>query len=246
MCEKVLATVESAVARQDAAVTKSVAASRHWEETAAASAALVHRTVGDSLAAGLKEHAQGLNDGVARHTADLERTLIRHAEILSEGIDHHANALAEALEHHTAVMTETEKTLTAENRRHLSQVEAALGEALVVAATRQEKLIERSEDLLKDMQSALLKAAESAASQQEQLVRQGDVLLKVVEATGQVRKLEEALNDNLATLAASNHFEQTIVGLSAALQLLSVNLARPLGVRGEIDLDSDEPMSRAA
>jgi hypothetical protein len=107
-------------------------------------------------------------------------------------------------------------------------------------------MIERSEELLKDMLAAMATAAERAASQQEQLVRQGDVLLKVVEATGQVRKLEEALNDNLSTLAASHQFEQTIVGLSAALQLLSANLSRPLSLRGEIDLDSDEPMSRAA
>ena len=247
MCEKLLATVETAITRQDAAVTKSVTtAGRRWDEAASTAAALLHRTIGEALAAGLKAHAQTLNDGVAKHTADLQGTLIRHAEILSEGLDQHTGALADALEHHTAVMTETEKTLTAENRRHLGEVEAALGESALLAVSRQERLIQQSENLLKDMQQALLESAGTTIAQQEQLIRQSDVLLRIVEATGQVRRLEEALNANLSSLATSHHFEQTMVGLSAALQLLSANLGRPLSIRGEIDLDCDDTTSQAA
>jgi hypothetical protein len=247
MCHKLLETVQSAVERHDAALSKALTtAGRRWEETASAAAALVNRSVGDALAAGLKTHAQALNDGVARHTADLEGTLIRHAQILSENIDHHTGALADALEHHAAVMTQTEQSLAAENRQHLAELEAAMGEAMLLAATRQESLIKRSEDLLRDMQSALIESAGTAVAQQEQLIRQGDVLLKVVEATGQVRKLEDALNRNLATLAHSHRFEETVVGLSAALQLLSANLGRPLSMRDEIDLEGEEPTSQAA
>ena len=73
----------------------------------------------------------------------------------------------------------------------LSEVEAALGEAMVVAADRQEHLIRESENLLKEMQIALVEAAEATVRQQEQLVRQGDVMLQVVGATGQVKQLEE-------------------------------------------------------
>lgn len=247
MCEKVLATVEIAVARQDAAVVKSVAAAgRHWEESASAAAALVHRAVGDSLAAGLKDHAHALNEGVARHTADLERVLIRHAEIMGEGIDQHTASLADALEHHAAVMTETEKLLAAENRRCLGEMEAAMGESMLVAVTRQEKLVAASEELLKELHVALAESAGASIAQQEQLTRQADVLLQVVDSTAQVRKLEEALNSNLASLAGSHHFEQTVVGLSAALQLLSANLARPAGAPGEIDLTTAKTKSRAA
>ena len=247
MCHKVLETVETAVERHDAALTKALTtAGRRWEETASAAAALVNRSVGDALTAGLATHAQSLNDGVAKHTADLEGTLIRHAEILGENIDQHTSSLTDALEHHTAVMTQTEQTLAAENRKHVAELEGALGEAMVVAATRQERLIKQSEDMLRDMQAALLESAGTAVAQQEQLIRQGDVLLKVVEATGQVRKLEEALNRNLASLAHAHHFEDTVVGLSAALQLLSVNLGRPLALRDEIDLDGEEPTSQAA
>jgi hypothetical protein len=72
--------------------------------------------------------------------------------------------------------------------------EATLGETLLLNATRQEKLIHTSEDLLKEMQIALVEAAGMSVAQQEQLIKQSDVLLRVVDATGQVRKLEEALN----------------------------------------------------
>jgi hypothetical protein len=247
LCEKLLETVHSAISQHDSMVNKAIGvASRRWEESASTAAALVHRTVGEALAAGLKDHAQSLNDGVAKHTADLENLLIRHAEILSENIDHHTAALVEALEHHTAVVTQTETNLAAENRRCLGELEGALGEAVVIGATRQEKLIKQSEDLLREMQTALVEAAGTSVAQQEQLIRQGDVLLKVVEATGQVRRLEEALNSNLASLASSHRFEETVVGLSAALQLLSANLGRPLALRDEISLDGDQPTSQAA
>ena len=73
---------------------------------------------------------------------------------------------------------------------------------------------------------------------QEQLAKQSEVLLKVVDATGQVRRLEEALNSNLATLAESHHFQETVVSLSATLQLLSANLGRPTSSDGISLLDA--------
>ena len=125
-------------------------------------------------------------------------------------------------------------------------MEAALGEAMLVNATRQEKLIQQSEDLLKEMQVALVEAAGTTVAQQEQLIKQSDVLLKVVEATGQIRKLEEALNGNLLALSTSHNFEQTVTSLAAAVQLLSVRLRQPAIVRNEIDLSGDETTSQAA
>ena len=247
LCEKLLESVQTAVTQHDAALTKAISvASRRWEETASTAAALLHRTVGEALTAGLKDHAQSLNDGVTKHTADMQGVLLRHAEILSQNIDDHTGALADALEHHTAVITQCETNLATENRRHLGELEAALGEAVLVASTRQEKLIKQSECLLREMQTALVESAGTAVAQQEQLIHQGEVLLRVVEATGQVRRLEEALNSNLASLAGSHHFEETVVGLSAALQLLSANLGRPLSLRDEISLDGDQPTSQAA
>jgi hypothetical protein len=247
LCEKLLETVHAAVAQHDAALTKAIGTTtRRWEEAASTASALMHRTVGDALAAGLKDHAEALNRGVAKHTQDLEGVLIRHAQILSDNIDQHTGALADALEHHTAVITQTETNLAAENRHHLAELEGALGEAVLIASTRQEKLIKQSEDLLREMQSSLVEAAGISVAQQEQLIRQGDVMLRVVEATAHVRKLEEALNENLTALAASHRFEETVVGLSAALQLLSTKLGRQLVLRDDVTRESTPPASQAA
>jgi hypothetical protein len=247
MCANVLQTVEAAAERHDATMARSMAgAMRKWEELASSAASLVHRSVAEAAGAGLKQRADAMSASVARLAADLQGTVVRHAEILGDNIDSHAAALADALEHHTAVMKETETSLAAENRRHLAEMEATLGEAMVLAATRQEKLIQQSEDLLKEMQVALVEAAGTTVAQQEQLIKQSDVLLRVVEATGQVRKLEEALNSNLLALSASHDFEQTVTSLAAAVQLLSVRLRQPAIVRNEVDLGRADTTSQAA
>jgi hypothetical protein len=247
MCEKLLATVDAAAERHDAAIGKSLtAATRRWEDMATTASSLLHRTLGEGLSAGLKQHAEAMAGGVAKLADDLQGTLVRHAQILSDNIDQHTGALAESLEHHTAVMSATEQSLAAENRRHLSEMEAALGESLLINASRQERLIQQSEELLKEMQVALVEAAGMTVAQQEQLIKQSDVLLRVVEATGQVRKLEESLNANLLALSTSHNFEQTVTSLAAAVQLLSVRLRQPAIVRNEIDLSSDDTTSQAA
>jgi hypothetical protein len=247
MSEKVLATVEAAAERREAEATKSLSAvSRRWEEMAATAGSSIHRSVGEAVSTGLQSHADSIAASVARLAADLQTTLVRHAEILSENIDQHTGALADALEHHTVVIAETEKSIASENQRHLADMHAVVGEAMLVNANRQEKLIRQSEDLLKEMQVALVEAAGTTVAQQEQLIKQSDVLLKVVDATGQIRKLEEALNGNLHSLAASHNFEQTVTSLAAAVQLLSVRLRQPAIVRNGVDLSSGETTSQAA
>ncbi|MAT68648.1 MAG: hypothetical protein CMJ58_03915 [Planctomycetaceae bacterium] len=266
--EKMLTAIESASNRQTALLGDSLAAANSaWQNTAATTANILREGISAGLKSGLAEHARALNDGVAKHTSDMQEMLVRHAEILSENVDSHAQtfvdgnqeqlaalvdsieahgaALADALEHHVGVMTETETRLAEENRRHLGDVESALGEAMVLSAARQEKLISQSEELLKEMQVALVEAAGATVAQQEQLIKQSDVLLRVVESTGAVRKLEEALNSNLTKLASVHDFEQLFTSLSATLQLLSSRVGRPLGVSRAGDAD-DTTTSQAA
>jgi hypothetical protein len=95
---------------------------------------------------------------------------------------------------------------------------------MVAAADRQEHLIQQSESLLKEMQIALVEAAGATVRQQEQLVKQSDVLLQVVGATGQIKKLEDSLNENLAALHKVHNFDEMALMLSAAIQLLSARL----------------------
>ncbi|MEN6450314.1 MAG: MotA/TolQ/ExbB proton channel family protein [Thermoguttaceae bacterium] len=68
-----------------------------------------------------------------------------------------------------------------------------------------------------------LTAAMSAAT--AKLAGGAEVLERAVEAAGQVAKLEDALNRNLAALAGAKHFEQTVLSLAAAVNMLSARLA---------------------
>jgi biopolymer transport protein ExbB/TolQ len=217
MSENVLETIQHTTQEQSKYLQQSLdRANMQWAGLATTLSDTLEQTFSDAISKGLKIHAEDLNQGVVQHAHELEETLIRHAELLNEG-----------LEQHTAMMTEAEQLVAEENRRHLADVEAAVGEAMLVATDRQEKLIQQAENLLKEMQVALVEAAGTTVAQQEQLIKQGDILLKVIEATGQVKKLEDALNQNLSTLASSHHFEQTVTSLSATLQLLSAQLGQP-------------------
>jgi hypothetical protein len=70
-------------------------------------------------------------------------------------------------------------------------------------------------------------------------------LLRVVEATGHVTKLEEALNGNLAALAGAQHFEETLLNLAGAIHLLNARLGHVSGVP-HVGLKDSSSVGRAA
>ena len=258
MSEELLSTVQSGMEEQAKLLKKSFErSSKQWSNILSDTATTLDEVLSGAVVEGMTRHANALNEGVQKQASDLENTLIRHAELLNEGLEQHSEtlnrglnqhttALTNGLENHRVALTEAEQQLAQENRRHLADVEAAVGEAMLVATNRQEKLIRQSETLLKEMQTALVEAAGSTVSQQEQLIKQGDILLQVVEATGQVKQLEEALNSNLKALAGAHNFQQTAAGLSAALQLMSIHLVgKPLETADEIVLAHEE-QNRAA
>ena len=59
----------------------------------------------------------------------------------------------------------------------------------------------------------------------------------------EVVRLEDALNHNLAALAGAKHFEQTVLSLAAAVNMLSARLAETPNPAAPIKL---EPMRRTA
>lgn len=200
------------------------------------------------LANGLSDQQQHVASAVRDQLASLERLQEDYAERLQavteaqtgrivtgadgllgnlrEGLERMAELLVEALQKHGETLTAAETELASENRRHLTEVEAAMGEAMVVSADRQEKLVRQSESVLREMQQALVSAAGATIDHQNELVKQGEVLLKVVESTGQVQRLEDSLNRNLASLGRGHNFEETLMSLSAAIQLLSARVDR--------------------
>jgi hypothetical protein len=76
------------------------------------------------------------------------------------------------------------------------------------------------------VQQSLERGTAALVEQQRELTRQGQVLLQVVEATGQVTKLEEALNRNLASLAGSHNFDEAVQSLAAVIHLLTARLGQ--------------------
>ncbi|MEN1679174.1 MAG: MotA/TolQ/ExbB proton channel family protein [Planctomycetota bacterium] len=170
--------------------------------------------------------AQMVGEAAKQHTAQLEGGARELLGNLRTGLERMAELLVEALQKHGESLTSAEQELASENRRHLSEVEAALGEAMVLAADRQEKLIGRSEQVLRGMHESVSESASVTIAHQEQLVKQGEVLLKVVESTDQVRELQDALNQNLNALSRGHNLEETLMSLSAAIQLLSARTGR--------------------
>jgi biopolymer transport protein ExbB/TolQ len=236
MSEHVIEAVEALAARQ-AEVWKSAINETHqqWADVSIAAGHIVKESLTTAIKDNLEQHARVLGQNALRHADRLEASSSQHVERLDrsaqettsrlrEGLEKVAELLVEALERHGEVLTTSETELAEQNREHLSEVEAALGRSMVEAAERQEQLVRQSENLLKEMQVSLVEAAGATVRQQEQLVRQGDVLLKVVDATGQIRKLEEALSENLAAVRQAHSFEDMAVNLAAAIQLLSARL----------------------
>jgi hypothetical protein len=72
------------------------------------------------------------------------------------------------------------------------------------------------------------------------------MMARVVEATGEVRKLESSLNSNLQSLAGSKNFEDTVMSLSAAIHLLNTRLGAPADDARQVDLRDSKAQGRAA
>ncbi len=72
------------------------------------------------------------------------------------------------------------------------------------------------------------------------------MLLKVVEAGDQIARLEQTLNRNLQSLAGAKKFEETVVSLAAAIQLLSARLGQPADGGRTIELPRHKSMVQAA
>jgi biopolymer transport protein ExbB/TolQ len=68
-------------------------------------------------------------------------------------------------------------------------------------------------------------STQNLASLQAGVTRQAEVIEQAMAAVGEVARLEDALNRNLSTLAGAKHFEQTVMSLAAAINLLNARLA---------------------
>ncbi len=149
----------------------------------------------------------------------------RQAELWRASID---TAHQQWTESTSAASAQLEETLLANTRR----IEGALAGALATGLKQHADTLTAAEKELAQQQYARWQAVQQALTastdalrgQQAEMLKQGEVLKEVLAATGEVRSLEQTLNDNLAALGASHNFEETVLSLSAAIQLLSTQL----------------------
>ncbi|MDR1493819.1 MAG: MotA/TolQ/ExbB proton channel family protein [Planctomycetaceae bacterium] len=92
--------------------------------------------------------------------------------------------------------------------------------ALTLVKAEQD-LIQNSKRQILDMSKSIEQSAASLRDFQQGALRQSETLRDVVNAMGDVAKIENQLNHNLAALAESRYFEETLNSLAAAVHLLS-------------------------
>lgn len=132
------------------------------------------------------------------------------------------------------------------------QIEEGFGKALDRCMSTHRKHLLAAEEALAEqnrkhwlqVQQSLEAASVGAATQQSELRRQGEALLRVVEETGELRKLETALGENLHTLASTQQLQETLFNLTAAVSLLNARLERLTG--SPHDKAPHSSLSRAA
>jgi biopolymer transport protein ExbB/TolQ len=94
----------------------------------------------------------------------------------------------------------------------IASLDAAFARPLVEQWEKVEQGLDRQTDKLREHST--------------QLQAQTEILARAITATGDVLRLEKALNGNLAALAESRNFEDTVMSLSAAIHLLTTRLGK--------------------
>lgn len=150
-----------------------------------------------------------------------------------------ADALRETVD---ASQQQWSKALLATN----STVQTSLQQAVLQLADNQSHAMEHAEDLASqriadrwnNIQEGMQQQASILAAQHQAITKQSDVMQRVLQATGEVKSLEAALNQNLSALAGAKNFQDTVMSLSATIQLLTSRLGiapRDLNLHAEQD-----------
>jgi len=134
------------------------------------------------------------------------------------------------------------------------QLEDALGSALQlslkqhadVLADAEKATAEKNRKHWTELQESLVEGTQAVAQQQEEMVKHAEILKQVVEATGQVVTLETALNSNLDALSGTRNFEETVLSLSAALQLMTNQLQGQTDTKSHVSLQEERVAKPAA
>ena len=126
-------------------------------------------------------------------------------------------ALAESLRTHAQHLAAAEQASAEQNRRHWDKVQKTQAENV-----------------------------QALTSLQAELTQQAGVLGRAIEASGEVARLQDVLNRNLAALAGAKHFEKTVEGLAATIHLLNARLSESPTDVATIQLEPARRKTKAA
>jgi biopolymer transport protein ExbB/TolQ len=208
-----------------------------------------------SLLAEVDQRASDELEGRFRHVAstpDGQLTAVRRmaetvVEVAEELVHRQADVWQKSLD--VAAGRWTEMTRTA--GEHLQQtLGSALSDSLRThaehLAAAEQAAAERAQGRWEALAGSQSQQIEALGAIQSAMVKQGDVLGRAVEASGEVTRLQDALNRNLASLAGAKNFEQTVMSLAAAIHLLNARLTQTPDRQPGVQLDRPTPASKAA
>jgi len=154
---------------------------------------------------------QSLQRAADRISANMENLVRRQAEIWQATIDTAHQRWSSLTGAAQATLT---KSLVGALEESVRLHAAELAKTETAVADRHAKYAET-------LAESLSQATHTLGKQQERIASQGETLAQAITATADVIKLEDALNHNLQSLQLAGRFEETLVSLSAAIQLLA-------------------------
>lgn len=187
------------------------------------------RTTNDPQLATLKEIAHATMSAVDQMT--IRQTQL-WKDAWSQWHDHWNRTLADRERAWTAMMERSVcGSIASQHERFLELEQTAL-----------DRMAQQDRNWLQRLQTY----SERWDQQQAEFHRQAEIMRKVLEATGEIQSLEKALNQNLRALSGAKNFEDTVMSLSAAIQLLSTRLGRAVPAESRIQLQPHGGQERAA
>jgi len=113
-------------------------------------------------------------------------------------------------------------------------------------AAHEETTAEQGRRQWEKIAQAQLQHVQSLAAVQNSLAQQADTMGRILQATGDVEQLQDVLNRNLSALAGAKNFEQTVLGLAAAIHLLNGRMVESATAAPAVQLESKRRTSKAA
>ena len=202
----------------------------------------VDRRVGDELTGRILDPEADLEPHLITVQRMSEAVLATTQQMVQQQTEHWHSAI-DAANHKWSNLLESSGVQVKE------ALTTSLEESIDRLADRMERAEKQADEQMssrwEQWQTALSANARQIHAQQTEMVRHGEVLAKVLDATGEVMKLEDALNTNLRALAGSQNFEDTVMSLSAAIHLLSTKVGDSNRVSA-VDLQATDSKGRAA